>query len=150
MCAARFVEIVGDLRQRRDDGLVGGHLAVEDAQGIGDRTTLAVGPIMAQSVETRFRNDLSPISVKGSGKVQGMDLVTDLTYANGRVKGTTSVPGAAGINKVAVDTTVATGAFDINMISALIPGLRWVPGAKYTFNAFDPAAGTTKTLTIKV
>ena len=74
----------------------------------------------------------------------------DLTYANGRVKGSTSVPGPTGIKTVTIDTTYAPGTIDDNMLSAVIPGLRWVPGAKYTANAFDASSGTARAITMSV
>ena len=40
-----------------------------------------------------------------------------------------------------MDTTVAAGVLDDNMISALVPGLRWAPNAKFTVNAFDGEHG---------
>ena len=49
---------------------------------------------------------------------------------------------------VNVDTTVAPGVLDDNMISALVPGLRWAPNAKFTVSAFDAASGTVKQLTL--
>ena len=36
------------------------------------------------------------------------------------------------------------------MISALVPGLRWAPNAKFGVNAFDASTGTTKQLALSV
>jgi hypothetical protein len=45
------------------------------------RSVVSIGPIMSQSVEVAFGTDLTPRSVKGSGKMQGNDIGTNVTYA---------------------------------------------------------------------
>lgn len=114
------------------------------------RTSVLLGPIMQQVVETTFALDLAPQGVKGGGKVQGQDVTVDLTYANGRVKGFAVTPTPSGPKRVSVDTTIAPGILDNNMLSALVPGLRWTPGAKFTVSAFDAASGTVKQLVMTV
>ena len=118
--------------------------------GYSYRTAMTIGPIMQQSMETTFSNDLAPKSVKGGGKVQGQDVTIDLVYANGRVKGSAVTPSPAGMKTVNVDTTIATGVLDDNMISALVPGLKWAPNAKFTVSAFDASSGTVKQFTMAV
>jgi hypothetical protein len=36
------------------------------------------------------------------------------------------------------------------MVSALVPGLKWAPNAKFTVSAFDASSGTIKQLTLAV
>jgi predicted Zn-dependent peptidase len=124
-------------------------LAKTDA-GFTLRSTLSIGPIMQQSVEVAFANDLAPRSVKGSGKVQGRDVGVDVVYANGRAKGTASSPGATSITTVNVDTTVAAGVLDDQMLPALVGGLRWAPNAKFTASTFDATKGAVKQVTFTV
>ncbi|MEO7771514.1 MAG: insulinase family protein [Gemmatimonadaceae bacterium] len=124
-------------------------LARNDA-GFTFRTAVSIGPIMQQSIEVGFGSDLAPHFVKGSGKIQGRDVGVDVTYANGRVKGTASTPSATGVSSVAMDTTVAAGVLDDNMLAALVPGLRWAPGAKFTANVFDASRGVPRQLTFAV
>ena len=119
------------------------------ATGFTYRTNVSIGPIIQQSVEVAFANDLTPVSVKGSGKMQGQDLGVDVTYANRRAKGTGVAPSATGMKTVNVDTTLAAGVLDDNMISALVPGLRWVPDAKYSVSVFDASTGTFKQLSLQ-
>jgi hypothetical protein len=113
-------------------------------------TVTKLGPIMQQTVETRFGENLAPRAVKASGTVQGMSLSTDLAYADGRVKGSSTTPTPQGLKTVAVDTTVAAGVVDDNMIGALVPGLRWAPGAKFTATVFDASSNGTRQLTLNV
>jgi zinc protease len=114
------------------------------------RSSVLIGPIMQQSVETNFTGDLTPQSVKADGKVQGQDVKVDIRYANGRVKGSALTPSASGPKTVNVDTTIAPGVLDDNMISALTPGLKWAPNAKFTVSAFDASSGAVKQLTLTV
>lgn len=118
--------------------------------GYSYRMAMAIGPIMQQAVETTFGSDLAPLATKGGGKVQGQNVIVDVTYANGRAKGSGMSPGPGGMKTVTVDTTIAPGVLDDNMINALVPGLRWAPNAKFTASAFDASTGTTKQLTLSV
>ena len=120
------------------------------ATGYTYRTSVLLGPIMQQVVETTFALDLAPQSVKGAGKVQGQDVTVALTYASGRVKGMAVTPTPAGPKTVNVDTTLVPGVLDNNMLSALIPGLRWAPNAKFSVGAFDAASGSVKQLVMTV
>ncbi len=118
--------------------------------GFTYRTSAVIGPIMTQSFESTFGSDLSPRTVKADGKVQGQDLKVDLTYANGRVKGSTITPAPGGAKTVNVDTTVAPGVLDDSFVSALVPGLKWAPNAKFTISAFGGSTGTVRQLTMTV
>jgi predicted Zn-dependent peptidase len=118
--------------------------------GYSYRTALVVPGIMDNAVETSFGSDLAPLATKGGGKMQGQTVSVDVTYANGRAKGSGMSPSPTGMKTVVVDTTIAHGVLDDNMISALVPGLRWAPGAKFSVGAFDASEGTTKQLSLSV
>ncbi|MEO8336491.1 MAG: insulinase family protein [bacterium] len=120
------------------------------AGGFTYRSTVVVGPIMQNSVESTFGSDLAPRTVKADGKMQGQDLKVELTYGSGRVKGSTTTPSAAGAKTVVVDTTVAPGVLDDNTIMALVPGLKWSPTAKFTVSAFDGSANSVRQVTLAV
>lgn len=119
------------------------------ATGYSYRTDAAIGPIVQQTADVTFGSDLAPQAVKSSGKMQGQDMRVDVTYAMGRVKGTGIAPSPTGMKTVHVDTTIASGVLDDNMITALVPGLRWVPNAKYAVTVFDALGGTFKHLAIQ-
>jgi hypothetical protein len=118
--------------------------------GFSYRSALVIGPIMSQDVETSFGNDLSPKFTKGGGKVQGMNITVDVSYANGRAKGSSTAPGPTGMKTVTIDTTIAPGTLDDNMLTALVPGLRWTSNAKFSVSTFDASTGTPKVLTLAV
>lgn len=120
------------------------------ATGFGYRTAMQIGPIMQQTSDALFSADLKPVSVTASGKVQGQAISTDLAYASGRVKGTSVSPAAGGPKTVTVDTTVAPGVLDDNMISALVPGLPWSPTARFSVSAFDGSTGAVKQVMMAV
>jgi zinc protease len=123
---------------------------VRTPTGYAYRTAVQLGAMMQQKQETTFGSDLKPIAVKGSGQVQGMAMNTDLTYSGGRVKGSSVKPGAAGLQSVTVDTTVAPGVLDDNMIGALVPALNWAPNAKFTVSSFDAASNSVRPITLSV
>lgn len=114
------------------------------------RTAMQIGAMIQQSGEIAFTSDLTPVSVKSSGNAGPMTMSSELAYANGRVKGTSITPTQAGPKSVRVDTAIARGVLDENMIGALIPGLRWAPNAKFAVNAFDGRSGTLRQLALNV
>ena len=62
-----LVERVGDHGQRVDDGLIGGHLAVEHAQRIGDGAALAVRAHLADDRDERRAQHLVVARAVGGG-----------------------------------------------------------------------------------
>jgi hypothetical protein len=109
-----------------------------------------IGGMITQSSQITFGADLAPRAFKATGKMQGQPLNADVTYANGRAKGTGTSVSPGGLKAITIDTTVAPGVLDDNMLAPLVAGLRWVPGAKYTVTVFDASSGATKTLTMAV
>ncbi|MDB4890356.1 MAG: putative zinc protease, partial [Gemmatimonadetes bacterium] len=122
----------------------------KSANGFTYRSAAIIGPIMQQSFESTFGNDLAPRTVKAEGKVQGQELKIDLAYANGRVKGMSITPTPTGPKTVNVDTTLAPGVLDDSFVSALVPGLTWTPNAKFTISAFAGTSGTVRQFTMTV
>ncbi len=118
--------------------------------GYAYKTAFVIPGMMQQVVETTFGSDLAPQATKGDGTVQGQAVRVDVAYANGRAKGSGTSPGPTGLKAITVDTTIAPGVLDDNMISALVPGLRWAPNAKFGVNAFDASTGTIKQLAMSV
>lgn len=114
------------------------------------RSAMAIGPMMSQTSQTSFSADLTPQAVKEEGKVQGQSINVDVTYANGRAKGSSMTPTPTGIKTVTVDTTIAPGVLDNNMIIALVPGLKWAPDSKFNASAFDASSGAVKNITLSV
>ena len=111
---------------------------------------LQLPPFATQSATTAFGADLAPQSSKASGKMQGQDMSMTVAYANGRAKGSGTMPTPQGMKPMTVDTTYAPGVLDDNMLIALIPGLKWAPGVKYTASVFDASKSATRQITMAV
>jgi predicted Zn-dependent peptidase len=124
-------------------------LAKTDA-GYTYREITQIATFIQQDVAVAFGNDLAPISVKGSGKTQGVAMTVDVSFANGRAKGTSVTPGPAGIRTIAIDTTIAPGVLESDMVAMMTPGLKWAPNAKFTVSSFDASSGATRQLTLSV
>ena len=88
--------------------------------------------------------------VTQSGKAQGQDSRIDIAYSGGRVKGSATTPGQGGAKTIAVDTTVAAGTIDDNAVAALLPGLPWAAGAKWTAPVFASGQGASTQMTLAV
>ncbi|MDB4918000.1 MAG: putative zinc protease [Gemmatimonadetes bacterium] len=109
-----------------------------------------IGPFLQQDVVVLFGNDLSPVSVKGMGKVQGNAMNVDVSFANGRAKGSSTTPSPTGMRTVMVDTTMAPGVLESDMVAVMVPALRWAPNAKFTVSSFDASSGATRQTTMAV
>ncbi|MES2178329.1 MAG: insulinase family protein [Gemmatimonadota bacterium] len=119
--------------------------------GYSYRTVMQLaGGMLSQATETSFGNDLAPSASTVKGKVQGQDVAITIAYAGGRAKGTASTPSQQGPKTVTIDTTLAPGVLDENMIPALVPGLRWAPNAKFTATVFDGSTGKSRQASITV
>jgi hypothetical protein len=109
-----------------------------------------IGPVIDQTSELTFTAAGAMQAIRQTGKVQGMDTKVDVTYANGRAKGSATTPGPQGIKTVAVDTTVPAGAIDDNAVAALVPAMKWAPGATFTLDVFASGQGTLTRQTLTV
>ncbi|HTI04241.1 MAG TPA: pitrilysin family protein [Gemmatimonadales bacterium] len=112
--------------------------------------TTAIGPFQQQS-RVVLNGDLSMRRTDQTGTVQGQHTEIHLTYADGRVKGTSMTPQPSGTPKsVAVDTTAPAGTIDDNALALLLTALPLAAGKTFTLNVFSSGDGTTKVVTIKV
>ena len=109
-----------------------------------------LGPVLQQHTEVTFGADLSPISVNQSGKAQGQDSRVTLSYAGGRVKGTTLTPQPAGPKAADVDAEVAKGTIDDNMMTPLLSAFRWAAGAKVPVLMFQSGKGAAVPIQLSV
>jgi predicted Zn-dependent peptidase len=117
-----------------------------------ETTTIGPGPVMQQRTTAVLSGaDLAMRRADQSGAVQGQKSEIHLVYAEGRVKGSAVVPQVAGPPKtIAVDTTVAAGAIDDNVLSMIVPALPLAEGKSFSLNVFSSGEGVTKVATIKV
>jgi hypothetical protein len=108
------------------------------AAGVQQTTTLALGP----------KGELRQVTQ--TGKAQGQDTKIDVTYAAGRVKGSATTPAQGGPKTIAIDTTIAAGTIDDNAIQALLPGLPWAVGARWSAPVFASGQGASTQMTLAV
>jgi hypothetical protein len=119
----------------------GGFRVVDDVQ---------IGPIMTQHTEVEMDADGTLRSTKQTGQVRGQNTSISITYHDGRANGSATTPSFAGIVSTTIDTTVAAGAIDDNLITALLPALDWSPTASFTLPVFLSGKGYVQPLTLAV
>jgi len=109
-----------------------------------------IGPIMTQHTEVELSADGSLRSTKQTGTVRGQNTSIDITYHDGRAKGSSTTPSMTGLVTTSIDTTVAAGAIDDNLITALLPAMEWTPTATITLPVFLSGKGYVQSLTLSV
>jgi hypothetical protein len=119
----------------------GGFRVVDDVQ---------IGPIMSQHTEIELGPDGALRSTRQTGQVRGQNTDIQISYHDGRAKGSATTPSVAGLVTTAIDTTVGAGAIDDNLITALVPALDWAPGATFALPVFLSGKGYEQTLTLTV
>jgi hypothetical protein len=105
---------------------------------------------MNQSTEVRFSRTLGMTSVKQDGQARGQAMKIEVSYADGRAKGSATTPGPQGMKTIVVDTTVPAGAVDDNVLQALLPALPLGAGKAFQVPVFASGQGTSKVMTVTV
>jgi uncharacterized protein DUF3108 len=109
-----------------------------------------IGPIMTQHTEVEFAADGAMRSTKQTGQVRGQNTSIEIAYHDGRAKGSATTPSAAGLVTTAIDTAVAAGTIDDNLLTALLPALDWSPTASITLPVFLSGKGYVQPVTLAV
>ena len=82
---------------------------------------------------------------------QGQNSETHLTYAAGRVKGSSAAPQPDGsVKRFEVDTVLPPGTVDENAVPFVVPALPLAPGKTFAMTFFTPSENAVKVLTFKV
>jgi len=82
---------------------------------------------------------------------QGQKVETHLTYAAGRVKGTSAAQQADGsVKRFDIDTALPPGTVDENAVPFVVPALPLAPGKTFALTFFTPSENAVKVLTFKV
>ena len=132
--------------------VLGGQTAKVDVMGDSIVYTEAttIGQFQQQS-RVVLNGDLSMRHTDQTGTVQGQHTEIHLTYAGGRVKGTSMAPQPGGTPKsITVDTTIAAGTVDDNALGLLLSALPLEAGKTLNLNVFSTGEGTTKVVSVKV
>jgi zinc protease len=111
----------------------------------------ALGGAVRQQTTVVLGADLGPRHTDQSGMTQNQPTEIHLTYAGGRVKGRAVVPDQSGTPRTLnIDTTVAPGTLDDNVLDFLVPALPLAAGKTFNLNVFSSGEGVSKVVTIKV
>jgi len=159
----RLVDVNGDPMNPADLNPTGGPVAFDHSQIVARRDSFEAvyqgNPFGAQVTNVQVTGDsivFAEVMTIGPGpaveqRTTAVLSATDLVYSSGRVKGSAVVPQGGGTPKsIAVDTTVAAGAIDDNVLSLIVPALPLAEGKSFNLNVFSSGEGVTKVATIKV
>ena len=113
-----------------------------------ERTQIAA--IVQQSTEVRFTSALEMQSVHQTGRQAGQDTKIDVIYSAGRAKGVAITPAQGGPKTVNVDAALPPGTIDDNLLTPVIPALKWAPGAKLAVPVFMSGKGATGAIMLVV
>ncbi len=121
---------------------------VPTGTGVRYEETTSLGPTTQRTV-VELDAAGAVRSVAQQGTMNGAEMRINLHYAGGRVSGTTLTPLSGG-KEVAIDQALAAGTVDDNALQAILPGLRWAPGAQWVFPVFSSGKGTVTPQTLRV
>lgn len=107
-----------------------------------------IGPIMNQHTEIELAADGALRATRQTGQVRGQQTTIEIAYTDGRARGSATTPSIAGLKAVAIDTTIAAGAIDDNLITALLPAMAWAPAATFTLPVFLSGKGYVQSITL--
>lgn len=121
------------------------------AEGFRYTESTRIAGFVEQDTDVRTDRAFSALTVHQRGRVQGQETRIDVTIADGRAVGSASTPGPTGeIRTVEIDTVVAAGAIEENLVQAVLPALPWSPEARFSFQVFATGSGETRPSTLAV
>ena len=116
-----------------------------------ERTAIAAAGMAQETTVQLDARSLAVTQVDQTGTAGGQKGEIHLTYAAGRVKGTSVTPQPSGTPRsLTVDTTVAAGTYDDNAVQMILPALPLEAGKTLTLGVFSSGDGTAKVLTLKI
>jgi zinc protease len=111
---------------------------------------MQIAAFVQQSTDVHFTDKLEMRSVHQTSKQGGQDGKIDVTYAAGHAKGSATTPAQGGAKTIAVDADVPAGAIDDNLITTILPALKWASSAKFSVLVFQTGKGSALTLSVAV
>ena len=122
-----------------------------DSLVYAERSNLGGGAFQQESQVVLDPSDGSVRRVDQLTTQQGQHVETHLTYAAGRVKGTSAAPQPDGtVKRLDIDTVVPPGTSDENAVPFVVPALPLAAGQTFTLSFFTPSENAVKLLTFKV
>lgn len=122
-----------------------------DSLVYAERSNLASGAFDQRTTLVLDPGDGSVRQVDQVTVQQGQKSETHLTYAGGRVKGSSAAPQPDGsVKRFDVDTALPAGTVDENAVPFVVPALPLAAGKTVAMTFFTPSENAVKTLTFKV
>jgi hypothetical protein len=116
-----------------------------------ERLVIAAAGMNQESTVRFDPRDVSVRQVDQAGGAAGQTSAVHLTWADGRVQGSSTTPQPSGTPKaLTIDTTVAPGTYDDNALPVVIPALALEAGKTIRLGIFSSADATVKVLSVKV
>lgn len=129
----------------------GASVLTVETTATGARVTevTSLGPMGSQSSEMLVDAEGRILKLTQTGQMMGQEARIAVDYANGRAKGSASIPGPAGPQTHTVDAEVPADVVDDNMISVLVPLLPWAADASWEFPMFSAGKNAVSTATLR-
>lgn len=113
-------------------------------------TETTTTPQAQQTTEVRLSEDLAMRSVRKTGTAGGQQISVDVTYADGRVRGTASIPSPQGVQENQIDAEVPERVIDDSVFMALLPTMPLTQGARFSLPVASAGAGRVLPITLTV
>jgi len=113
-------------------------------------TTGIMGGMIAQTTVLNTDASLAPATLAQTMTMQGQAMKTDVTFAEGRAKGSATTPTQTGPQTKPIDVAVPAGTIDSDALQSVLPLFRWAADAKFTLNVFSSGKGTVEPFTLTV
>jgi zinc protease len=125
--------------------------ATPDSLLFRERLVIAAAGMRQETTVRLDPADATVRQVDQSGAAAGQSSQIHLTYADGRVRGSSTIPQPTGTPKsLTIDTTVAAGTYDDNALPIVLPALPIEVGKTINVGVFASSDGTEKVMTVKV
>jgi zinc protease len=129
-------------------------LQVTSVTASGDSLTYveetALGTTLSQTTRVVFDTTGVMRRVDQSGKVQGQETRIQLTYQEGRVRGSAMLATTAGPRQLTIDTAASAAVVDDNAIQALLPYLHYELNTRWALQVFASGEGRIRPMTLTV
>jgi Protein of unknown function (DUF3108) len=115
---------------------------------LGDAVT--VDSMVTQTSLTTLDRALRDQSLTQEGVMMGKPMAINLAFANGRVRGRSMTPTSGPTGSIDIDTTIADGVPNDNVVLPLMAAMRWKEGLSFTVPVLSTGRGTIADYTFRV
>ncbi len=125
-------------------------LEARDGGWIIRESTNIMNGMVDQKSTLQTNGSLAPEMLSQSTSMQGQALKTDITFTDGRAKGSAMTANQSGPQTTAIDTELPAGTLDSDAIQTALPLFRWQADATFTVNVFSAGKGVVLPVTLSV